>query len=398
MPSFLIPQIGERVLDLGGASNPALIERSADPLVNFGAPLTPIDFAAQFPTPLDTTEIIAMCEEVTVLNWLMTLNESTGLKETTWQELNELAFTSGSSYISFNGDVGECPEEYKHDGDPTTVALKWVGAKKTLGISDIMHSAASRAAGYGIRALNGPTLGSEMMPGAGTQSTMLMETVADLKEKEVKLGMTLVLNGLDNLMVNGDHTQDSLQFDGIVKQLSGTDVHYSSVSGSFSANSFDRFLSEGCAKPQVLVGAPQAIQELLMGYLSLGFQGAQIVSINEGSQGGNRIVPGFNFASAVNTGIGRLPVVADTNFSRTDSGGGKFSASIYGLRMTHNGAKMVYPITQIPVSMNDLTPGCTTIAFQIIAKLALIIKHKCAHHRYTTEFTGKIVTTCPVIL
>jgi len=63
----------------------------------------------------------------------------------------------------------------------------------------------------------------------------------------------------------------------------------------------------------------------------------------------------------------------------------------------HNGEPLVYKATQIPLAFKDLAPGCTAISFQIWAKTALIIKAKCAQARYTKSFTGRIVTTCPVI-
>jgi len=67
------------------------------------------------------------------------------------------------------------------------------------------------------------------------------------------------------------------------------------------------------------------------------------------------------------------------------------------MRMNHNGVPLVYKLTQIPLAMKDLVPGCTAISFEVWAKTALIIKHCCAHGDYTGFFTGRIVTTCPVI-
>ncbi len=132
---------------------------------------------------------------------------------------------------------------------------------------------------------------------------------------------------------------------------------------------------------------------MLSGYFQLGYQGSQIVNFSDG----NRLVPGFNFAGFVNSGVGRLVVVADTNFNVTDMGNGAFQAHLYGLRMTHNGVPLVYRTTQIPFSMKDLVPGCTAVSFMVWAKTALIIKHCCAHSDYTSQFTGRISSTCPVI-
>src|SRR3990167_3187318 len=125
---------GEKVYDAGNPGQ-GFVARATDPLILPQPYVTPQDFAAQYPTPLDPLEIIAMCEEVTL--WRALPTEPTQLKTELWRELNELAFSSGSSYISFAD--GACPEEYYHDGDNRYVDLKNIGAKKSLSISDIMH-------------------------------------------------------------------------------------------------------------------------------------------------------------------------------------------------------------------------------------------------------------------
>lgn len=130
-----------------------------------------------------------------------------------------------------------------------------------------------------------------------------------------------------------------------------------------------------------------------MSYFSLGFQGSQIVNFATG----DRIVPGFNFAGFVNTGVGRLAVVADTNFTRNNIGGGSFQAVLYAMRMNHNAEPLVYKLTSVPLALKDLTPGCTAISFEVWARTALIIKGCCAQGAYTTQFTGRIQTTCTQI-
>jgi hypothetical protein len=386
---------GEQVLDLGSpaqAFRAGMVQRADDPVIDPAYAL-PADFAAQYPMPLDPTEIVAMCEEVTAYQAIPEL--FTSLKYDLWRELNELAFASGSSYIAFAD--GECPEEYAHDGDNTTVTLKNIGAKKALAISDIMHSAAVAAANWhGINRLVGGIPSSGGLPGGSNMTTFTMENVADLKAKEVRLAMTLVLNGWDRLLILGDATTNALEFDGIellVTNANGAHISTASASGSISAISFDQFLSESCAKPTHIWGHPQAVQELLSAYFQLGYQGSQIVNFSTG----NRITPGFNFAGFLNTGVGRLAVVADNNFTRTASGSTTFQSDLFALRMTHNGEPLVYKRTQIPLALRDLTPGCTAIQFEIWAKTALIIKHMCAHGRYTSLFTGQVTTTCPVI-
>ena len=380
----------ERVLDL--AEGGAFVPKAADPAISNVA--TPGDFAAQYPQPLDTTELIAMCEEITA--WQAIPEKRTGLKAEMWRELNELAFTSGSAYIAFAD--GACPEEYAHDGDNSTVTLKNIGAKKSLTLSDIMHSAAIAAAGWnGINRLVGGIAGGEGLPGASNNGTFVSETVADLKEKEVRLASTLVLNGWDRLLILGDASNNALEFNGIEKWATNTSctmhTNVSTASGTFSAADFDRWLSESCAKPTHVFGHPQAVQEMLAAYFQLGFAGSQVINVASGS----RITPGFNFAGFVNTGIGRLTVVADSNFTRTDAGGGRFMSSLFALRMTHNGEQLVYKVTQIPLALRDLVPGCTAISFELWAKTALVIKHCCAQGNYTGYFTGRLATTCPVI-
>jgi hypothetical protein len=388
---------GELVLDMGGGTHSRshfpLEFRQNDPIITPQPYQSPADYVGQYPTPVPTEEIIAMCEELSA--WQAMPEHFGGLKTETWRELNSLAFTSGSSYISFAD--GECPEEYTHDGSNTTVTLKNIGAKKTLSISDILDSAAKIGMGQGIGRLIGGIPAGEGMPGGSQTTSFLEEVFTDVKGKEVRAALTLVLNGWDRLLVLGDVDSNSLEFDGIEQRLADPTCtphsNDNSASGTFAAAGFDRFLSESCAKPTALFGAPQAVQELLSLYMQLGWQGSQIINFGDG----NRIIPGFNFAGFVNTGIGRLPVVADANFTRTNIGGGNFQSKIYALRMNHNGTDLVYKRTQIPFSWYDLVPGCTAISFMVWAKTALVIKHCCAHGVYTSQFTGRITTTCPTI-
>lgn len=389
----------EHVLNLGGGPDRSFVNRATDPIISPAA-TTPIDFAAQFPQPLDTSELVVMCEELGL--WKALPELPTSLKAETWRELNELAFTSGSSYISFAD--GACPEEFYHDGDPTTVSLKNIGAHKSLEISDIMHSAAVSAIsvgqyGVGINRLVGGFAFGEGMPGGYDQGSFMAEAVADLKAKEMVLAGTLVLNGWDRLLVSGDAGSNALEFSGIETQITtangahGNDITGQNASGTFTGVAFDRFLAEGCAKPTALAGHPQAIQELMSAYFTLGFQGSQVIYNNDG----NRMVPGYNFAGEVNTATGPLKVIADRNFTKTASGANSFVSNIYALRMNHNGEPLVYKRTQIPFSFRDLVPGCTAIQFQVWAKTALIVKALCAQGVYRNIWTGRSVTTCPTI-
>lgn len=392
--------MGEKVLNVEDGT----VFRATDPVVTNVA--TPGDFTGQYPTPVDTTEILAMCEEISA--WRAIPEIRTGLKEYTWREMSSLAMTSGSYHYAAFTD-GACPEEYQHDGAPTTVTLKNIGVKKSLTLSDIMHSAASVSAGWGINSLLGPGQGSSGMPGGSDQGTLVRTMVSDLKEKELTLGSVLLLNEWDQMLVNGNAVTQTLEFSGIAKlaqsfgHTNGTTGSFSGpvnntmgTTGAYSAYEFDRFLAESCAKPTHIFGHPTAIQELMSAYFQLGFQGSQIINMTSG----DRMVPGFNFASFVNTAVGRMQVVADLNFTRTAiSGTDTFMSTLYVLRMVHNGEPMVYKITQIPMGVVDLAPGCTAISFEIWAKTGLIIKGNCFHGSYVSRWGGRATgyTTCTQI-
>jgi hypothetical protein len=369
-----------------------VVQRATDPIgVNV---VTPSDFATQFPTPLDHTEILDMCEDISLFQNIPEIR--TSLKQELWREMTTLAFSSGTNYIAFAD--GACPEEYAHDGTNITVNLKNIGAKKSLTISDILHSMASIAAGWGIQNLMGGYAAGEGMPGGNDASTFTRAEIASLKVKEIRLSMTLVMNAWDRLLAAGNATARPLEFDGIQQYFvnnsahtnSGSNVSGMNISGTFSAIGFDRFMSETCAKPTHVFGHPQAIQEMLAAYFQLGFQGSQVIFQNDG----NRLIPGFNFAGFVNTSIGRLTVVSDVNFTRTDMGNGAFASTLYALRMQHNGLPLVYRATQIPLSLIDLVPLCTAIQFEVWAKTALIIKQACAQSAYTGVFAGRVLSTC----
>jgi hypothetical protein len=386
---------GEQVLDMGnnGAPGGAFVARVSDPNIVPQPYASPADFTAQYPNLLDPTEVIAMCEEITL--WQAIPEEETGINTVTWRELNSLAFTSGSAAIAFAD--GECPSEYTHDGTNTTVTHKNIGAKKSLSQRDLKHSLTLAGLPMGaINSIVGGIPAGDGVPGGSDTGTFLQERIADVKEKEVVLQETLTLNGWDRLLAVGDVSGNSLEFDGIenlVTSGNGSHVNSAVPSGTFSAATYDRFLAESCAKPTHIFGHGQAIQEMLSGYFQLGFAGSQLVNF----ENGNRITPGFNFAGFVNTGVGRLAVVSDNNFTRTDLGDGTFFGRLFGLRMTHNGVPLVYKSTQIPLQMVDLVPGCTAISFEVWAATALIVKHKCAHSNATYVFTGRISTTCPTI-
>jgi len=394
MTAFVPDLAGEKVIN--PATGEVFQARATDPLILPQPYSQPGDFTAQYPQPLDTTEIISMCEELSL--WQAMPEKETALNAETWREMTSLVFTSGSSYLFFAD--GACPEEYQHDGNNVTVSNKNLGAKKSLSVRDIKHSIAVAAANWnGISRLVGGYPAGEGAPGGSDLGTFAVEAVAGLKLKEVRTGMTLVLNGWDRYLAQGDSNANSLEFDGIENYFDNVSnctighTNDNSASGTYSSTSFDRFLSEGCAKPTHVFGHPQAVQEMLLSYFSLGFDGSQVINFASG----DRIVPGFNFAGFVNTGVGRLTVVADSNFTTTDMGNGAIQASLWALRMNHNGEPLVYKNVQIPLSLVDLAPGCTAISFEVWAATALIIKGCCAQGRYISQFTGRSATTCTKI-
>lgn len=379
----------EKVLD--ARTGQAFVQRATDPLLG-GAYSSPADFAGQYPVPLDVTEFIAMAEEVSLLQAIP--EKTTALKEYTWREMTSLAFVSGTSSAVFAD--GDCPEEYTHDGTPITVTLKNIGAKKSLSESDIMQSAAVAAANWnGINRLVGGGSASEGLPG-GSGATLLQKAVADLKAKEITTATVLTLNSTDRLLAVGDATTNSLEFDGIeniVTTANGSNVDTTSISGSFAAADFDKFLAGASVRPTAVYGHPQAVQEMLSGYFQLGFNGSQVISYQDGAQ----LTPGFNFASFVLTSVGRLRVVSDINFSTIDVGGGAFQSSLFAMREKSNGEDLVYRLSQFPVSFKDLTPGCTSISFEVWTKTALIVKFRAAQNRYYAQFSGNVTATVPII-
>jgi hypothetical protein len=230
------------------------------------------------------------------------------------------------------------------------------------------------------------------MPGGSSETAGYMGTIADLKAKEMQLGATLLMNEWDKVIVKGVAGTNPLVFDGIESLITGSSIHTNALglqSGTFSADTFDSFLAEGCAKPTHIFGHPQAIQAMLSAYFQLGFQGSHVINTTQQE----KIVPGFNFAGEVYTGVGRLIVIADGNFTATTVGS-KISSALYPLRMTHNGEPLVYKITQIPLAFKDLAPGCTAIRFQMWTKTALVIKALCAQSRYGAYFSATLTTTC----
>lgn len=359
--------------------------RATDPLIDYQPVVRPTDFATEFGIPVDQTEIIALCEEIsTYQNLPEVIN---GSHTESWLEMNALYFTGGANYIAFEN--GGCPESYTANSVNRTVAKRHIGAKKTLSQSDIVHSMASIAAGYGINNLIGPVPFNEGAGGDGPAS-FLRANIADAKEKEIRRMMTLVLNGWDELLVKGDNGANSEEFSGIetlITSGNGSRINYdkSAYTGTFSVARFDEWLAAGCARPTHIMGHPTAIQALKLAYWSLGANASAPQLMTNGNAA---VVAGASFANQIQTSVGSLTLVPDARFTRTDHADGTFSTSLYAVRMVHNGEPLVYKATQIPLNFKDLVPGCSAISFMVWSVTALVVKHACAHGQYRARFNG----------
>lgn len=357
--------------------------RAVDPVVSNVS--TPIDFAAQFGTPLDTTELITLCDETGLLRALPDI--SGDLKTELWREMTSLDFISGSHTVAFA--AGECPEEYQHNGENKSVDLKHAGAKKSLTESDILHSRGSIRAGYGITDLLGP-FNDGGLPGENDVASMVRSNISDLKEKEMALMSILVLNGLDQELVFGDEGTYPLEFDGITEQIiaaNGARANEGTSTGTFNVTHFNQFLAAGCARPDAILGHPVVLADIALSYMEIGSQ-TIFYDRNE------RITPGINFAGEILTSYGPVSLIADANFPVTDNGDGTVTSVAYPVKLRHNGEPLIYKRTQIPLAFKDLAPGCTAISFEIYTVTALIVKAMCAQARYSAIFSGLVQNGC----
>ena len=374
----LVRMLSEQALksQVGGQG---LVTKATDPLILPQPYVSPTDFTSQYPVPLDPTEILVLCEEISV--WKALPEVVTDYSADQWREMNALAFTGdGLVYAGFFAP-GACPEEYTHDGTTKSVTRRYLGAKKSLTNEEIRHSiAVARMPGLGISNLS-------------TQIDGVTQ-VLGVKEKEIKLQEILTLNNWDKALCTGNHSLNAYGFDGIetlVTAANGARVN-TNTTGTFSIEEFDNFLVAGCNKPTHIFGHPKALEAVKKGYMSLGATGGTqpvqfIIQQKDGE-----VVPGMVLADRVDTSVGRLTLVPDFRFTATQVGDSTFSSSLFPLRVFHNGEPIVYKSTQTPLSFRDLAPGCTAISFEIYAVTALTMKHTVAQARYTSRFTGRIAT------
>ena len=363
----------------------ALHEKTVtDPVVLLQPYVAPADFAAQYPQPLDPTEVLTLCEEITVYQALPEV--VTPYNADSWREMDTLAFTGAGVANQGFFLKGGCPDTYTHDGDNKTITRMYIGGQKTLAYEDIKHSlAVASIEGLGIGAIS-------------TQQRRA--SVADLKAKEMMLEEILVLNKWDKALVKGNSATNPLAFNGIETQVTaanGACVN-ANPTGTFNIETFDNFLVARCARPTHIFGHPKALEAIKKGYLSLGATGGtqpilQVLITKDG----NQVVPGFVLADMVDTSIGRIVLVPDFRFTALQVQPDRFHSTVYPLRVYHNGEPIVYKSTQTPLSFKDLAPGCTAISFMIYAVTALVIKHMCAQGAFTANFPGVLGTCCDIV-
>lgn len=388
--------LGKRAAGGDGAALHEAVQRSlrelraTDPNILPQPYVTPGDFAAQFATPLDTTELITLCEETGLYRALPEVVADTHTE--LWRELNELEFTSGCAMIAF--EPGGCPEEFRHDGDNRSVALKHIGAKKTLSESDIRHSMGSIAAGYGIRELVGGFNDGGLPGEGGDMPSLIRANISSVKEKEMRLAATLVLNGWDQLLVDGSVSGNAEEFDGlatIITAGNGARTNGGTTTGTFNINNFDEFIAAGCARPDAIIGHPTALSAISLAYFGIG--SSSIFYDNN-----NNIVPGLHFAGQIMTGYGPVALIGDSRFGRTTvAADSTFRSTVYPVKLRHNGEPLIYKRTQIPLSMKDLAPGCTAVSFETWAVTALVVKAMCAQAAYNGIFNGLVDDSCSYV-
>lgn len=362
--------------------------RDTDPVMQPSPVPTPGDFANEFGTPVDQTEILALCEELGLYNAFPEITN--GSQTDSWRELDQLEFASGCNAIAFT--PGECPEDQVHHTGNESITKRHIGVKKSLTESDIRHSAASIAAGYGVNALIG-AFNDQGLPGELDGPSLLRGSISDVKEKEARLSTILTLNGWDDLLVNGDNGANALEPDGIVNYITavnGARACPSWMTGTFSAANLDRFMAAGCAHPQAILGHPTALSEIAVNYWGLG---SQTVFFDDNVN----ISPGRHFSSQLVTGVGPISLIGDSRFPRVDNADGTFRTIIYPVRLTHNGEPLIYKSTQIPLSYKDLTPGCSAIAFEVWAVTALVVKAMCAQALCELTFSGFVDDGCTYV-
>lgn len=362
-----------------------------DPIVLLQPYTQPSDFTAQYPQPLDPTEILTECEEISV--WRALPEKVTPFNADQWREMTDVDFATATGLTNDGFFAkGGCPDRITASGENKVITRMYLGSQQTLTFEDIQHSAAVAAIqGLGISRLMTHTVGGPDV----------IDVVRDAKAKEIRKEEIVVLNNWDLALVKGDSSINTLAFDGIETQVieaNGARVNADST-GTFDIEEFDNFLVAGCAHATHLFGHPKALEAVKKGYLMLGAGGGympvQQVVLSRAADGG--VVPGMVLADEVFTTIGKLTLVPDFRFTATQVADHAFVSSIYALRVRHGGEPIVYKSTQTPLVFKDLTPGCTSVSFMTYTVTALVIKHMCAQAKFTSQFVGVVGAGCSIV-
>lgn len=379
-------------LDNGGAYvGEPLREKTVNDPVTLLVPYTqPGDFAAQYPQPLDPTEILTECEEINV--WRALEEVVTPFNADQWREMTDIDFATATGLLNDGFfEKGGCPDRITASGGNITVTRRFIGAQQTLSYEDIQHSAAVAAIrGLGISRLMTHTVGGPDV----------IDVVRDAKAKEIRKQEIITLNLWDLALVKGNNVVNSLAFDGMETQVTaagGARVNADNT-GTFNIEEFDNFIVAGCARPTHAFGHPKALEAIKKGYLSLGATGGtqpiqQIVLQNNNG----KVIPGVTLADTVNTTAGPLQLVPDFRFTAAQVADHSFSSTVFLLRVRHNGEPLVYKSTQTPLVFKDLSPGCTAISFMVYAVTSLVIKHMCAQAAFTSQFAGVVGEGCTIV-
>lgn len=376
----------------GSVAGEELIQKTVtDPVVLLQPYTAPGDFAAQYPQPLDPTEILTECEEINV--WRSLEEVVTPFNADQWREMTDIDFATATGLLNDGFfEKGGCPDRITASGNNISVTRRYIGAQQTLAFEDIQHSAAVAAIqGLGIRRLMTHTVGGPDV----------IDVVRDAKAKEIRKQEILVLNNWDLALVKGNNAVNSLAFDGMETQVTsagGARVNTDST-GTFDIEEFDNFIVAGCARPTHIYGHPKALEAVKKGYLALGAIGGtqpvQQIVLNRDASGG--VVPGVTLADKVMTTAGPMILVPDFRFTATQVADHAFVSNLYLLRVRHNGEPLVYKSTQTPLVFKDLAPGCTAISFMVYAVTSLVIKHMCAQALWTSQFAGRVGDGCTIV-
>jgi hypothetical protein len=372
-------------------NNPLIQKTETDPVVILQPYTEPADFDAQYPQPLDPTEILTECEEISV--WRALPEKVEPFNADQWREMTDIDFATATGLTNDGFFAkGGCPDRITATGENKTITKMYLGAQQTLSYEDIQHSAAVAAIqGLGISRIMHHTVGGPD----------IVDVVRDAKAKEIKKQEIIVLNNWDLALVKGNDSINALAFDGIetqVTEANGARVN-ANPTGTFDIEDFDNFLNAGCARPTHIFGHPKALEAIKKGYLSLGATAGtapiQQVVLTRAADGG--VVPGMVLADEVFASIGRILLVPDFRFTTNQVQPDRFSSTVYPLRVRHGGEPIIYKATQTPLVFKDLQPGCTAISFMVYVVTALVIKHMCAQSAFTANFAGVVGTGCTIV-